>query len=224
MKTSVDQIGPNKVRLSVEVPVDDVRKALDRTYKKLAGEVRIPGFRPGKVPKPIIDQRLGRDFVKSEALKEALPAFLAEAVQSSDLDVVAPPAVDVTTFEDDQDLVFEAVVETRPTPELTDWAGLKVERPSTTVTDDEVAEQVERLRTRYASLEVVERPLKNGDFASIDLQTYRHDETIDELTAKDLLVEPSSRASGRGTSSRSRPPSESGPATAPAGRSACRCS
>lgn len=188
VKTSQDRLGKNKVRLTVEVPSEDVGKLLDRAYRKLAGEVRVPGFRPGRVPKKIIDQRLGRDFVRQEALRDGLPDLVAQAIVDTELDVVAPPEVDVTTFEDDT-LTFEAVVETKPEPELKTYAGLRVEKPSVAVDDAEVEEQVERLRERYSSLEVVNRPLKAGDFALIDLNTYRHDEVIDEATSKDLLIE-----------------------------------
>lgn len=189
LKTQLDEVGKNKVRLTIEVPHADVDKLLGRTYRRLAQEVRVPGFRPGKAPRAVIDQRLGKDFVRNEALKELLPEFYAEAVQSSDLDVVAPPSIDIKTFEDGQDLMFEAVVETRPTPELKEYSGLKATKPPSEVTDTELDEQIERLRIRFASLEVTERPLHKEDFALIDLTTYRHDETIDELTAKDLLIE-----------------------------------
>jgi trigger factor len=189
MKTSVDEIGKNKVRLTVEVPSADVDKLLSRTYRRLAQQVKVPGFRPGKAPKAIIDQRLGKDFVRTEALKDGLSDLYAEAVEASDLDVVAPPEIDIKTFEDGTDLTFEAVVETRPIPELGEYAGLKVTKPPSEVTDADTDEQLERLRVRFASLEVVERPLKKEDFALIDLTTYRHDVTIDELTAKDLLIE-----------------------------------
>ncbi|HYZ92059.1 MAG TPA: trigger factor [Actinomycetota bacterium] len=189
MKTSAEEIGKNKVRLTVEVPHTDVEKELGRTYRRLAKEVRVPGFRPGKAPRAVIDQRLGRDFVRNEALKDLLPGFYAEAVESSSLDVVAPPSIDIKSFEDGQDLTFEAVVETRPDPQLKEYAGLKVTKPPVDVSDEELADQLERLRVRFASLEVIERPLQNEDFAQIDLTTYRHDETIDELTAKDFLIE-----------------------------------
>ena len=189
LKTQVDEVGKNKVRLTIEVPQADVDKLLGRTYRRLAREVRVPGFRPGKAPRAVIDQRLGRDFVRNEALKELLPEFYAEAVQSSDLDVVAPPSIDIKTFEDGQDLTFEAVVETRPTPELKEYSGLEANKPPSEVTDEELDEQIERLRIRFASLEVTEHPLRKGDFALIDLTTYRHDETIDELTAKEFLIE-----------------------------------
>jgi trigger factor len=189
VRTSAEEIGANKVKLTVEVPHADVDKLLGRTYRRLAKEVRVPGFRPGKAPRAVIDQRLGRDYVRSEALKELLPEVYAEAVESSALDVVAPPSIDIKTFEDGQDLTFEAVVETRPTPELKEYTGLKVTKPKSDVTDADVDDQLERLRVRFASLEITERPLRKEDFALIDLTTYRHDETIDELTAKDFLIE-----------------------------------
>lgn len=189
MKTSSEEIGKNKVRLTIEVPASQVEELLSRTYKRLAKEIRVPGFRPGKAPKAIINQRLGKDYVRSEALKEGLPGLYAEAVSSSEIDVVAPPEIDVKTFEDGTDLTFEAVVETRPAAELKEYSGLQATKPPVEVSDADVEEQVESLRVRFASLEVTERPLQEGDFAQIDLTTTRHDETIDELTAKDFLVE-----------------------------------
>lgn len=189
MKTSAEEIGKNKVRLLIEVPHSDVDKLVTRTYRRLAKEVKVPGFRPGKAPRAVIDQRLGKDFVRSEALRDVLPDLYAQALKSSDLDVVAPPSIDVKTFGDGEDLTFEAVVETRPTPELKDYSGLPATKPRAEVTDAELEDQLERLRVRFASLEVTERPIRKEDFALIDLTTYRHDETIDELTAKDLLVE-----------------------------------
>jgi trigger factor len=189
MNTTIEEVGKNKVRLTVEVPKADVEKVLGRTYRRLAGEVKVPGFRPGKAPRSVIDQRLGRDFVRNEALRDMLPDLYAEAVRDSDLDVVAPPSIDIKNFEDDQDLTFEATVETRPTPELKDYSGLAVTKPTVEVTDADLDEQIERLQVRFATLEVTGRPLQKGDFALVDLNTYRHDETIDELTAKDLLIE-----------------------------------
>jgi trigger factor len=189
LKTQVEDAGKNKVKLTVEVPNADVEKVLSRTYKRLAGQVKVDGFRPGKVPRGVIDQRLGRDFVRSEALRDLLPEVYAEAVRSQDIDVVAPPEIDVKTYEDGQDLTFEAVVETRPEAVLKEYSGLPATKPPVSVSDADVDEQIERLRVRFASLEVTERPLAQGDFAQIDLTTYRHDQTIDEMTAKDLLIE-----------------------------------
>jgi trigger factor len=189
LKTQVDEVGKNKVKLTVEVPIADVEKLISQTYKRLAAQVKVPGFRPGKAPRAVIDQRLGKDFVCSEALKDLLPDLYAEAVRSEEIDVVSAPDIDVTAFEDGGDLTFEAVVETRPDAVLKDYSGLAVTKPPAKVSDGDVDEQVERLRERFASLEVTERPLRSGDYAQIDLTTYSHDETIDELTFKDVLVE-----------------------------------
>jgi trigger factor len=190
VKTSAEEIGKNKVKLTVEVPAADVEKLFVRTYKSLAQQVKVPGFRPGKAPRSVIDQRLGKDYVRSEALREGLPDLFAEAVRDTDLDIVAPPEIgEIDGFEPGKDFTFEATVETRPTPELKDYSGLPASKPKVEVADAEVDEQIERLRVRFATLEPTERPLQKEDFASIDLTTYRHDETIDELTAKDLLIE-----------------------------------
>jgi trigger factor len=189
LKTEVTEAGKNKVKLTIEVPSADIEKVLSRTYKRLAADVRVPGFRPGKAPRAVIDQRLGKDFVRSEVLKDILPDLYAEAVRSEDVDVVAPPSIEVTSFEEGKDLTFEATVETRPEPVLKDYTGLAGTKPEVAITDADVDEQVEHLRNRFATLEVIERPLQNGDFAQIDLTTTHHDSTIDELTTKDFLIE-----------------------------------
>ncbi len=185
----MDEVGKNKVKLTVEVPVEDVEKILSQTYKRLAAQVKVPGFRPGKAPRAVIDQRLGRDFVRSEALKDLLPDLYAQAVRTEDIDVVAPPDIDVTAFEDGNDLTFEAVVETRPEAVLKNYTGLVAAKPPTEVSDNDVDEQIERLRERFASLEVSERLLQDGDYAQIDLTTSRHGETIEALSFKDQVIE-----------------------------------
>ncbi len=189
MQTSIEEIAKNKVRLTVDVPNADVEKVLIDTYRRLADQVRVPGFRPGKAPRAIIDQRLGRDFVRSEALKDLLPNLYAEALRSTELDVVAPPSIDVKHFEDGADLTFEAVVETRPDAVLKTYAGLPATRPPVDVGDDDVDGQIERLRVRFATLEVTERLLQEGDYAQIDLTTDRNGQNIEELTFKDVLIE-----------------------------------
>lgn len=189
MQTTVEEIGKNRVRLTVEVPTADVEKILNRTYRRLAGEIRVPGFRPGKAPRSVIDQRLGKDFVRSEALKDLLPDSYAEAVRSTDIDVVAPPEIDVKSFEDGAALTFEAVVETRPEATVQGYDGLPGSRPKIEVADEDIERQIEVLQTRFATLETVERPIAEGDYAQIDLTTSRHGEPIDELTAKDFLIE-----------------------------------
>jgi trigger factor len=189
LKTQVEEVSKNKVKLTVLVPTADVEKVLGDTYRRLAAEVRVPGFRPGKAPRAVIDQRLGKDFVRSEVLKDILPPLYAEALKETDLDVVAPPSIDVKSFEEGEDLTFEAVVETRPDAILKKYDGLKVTKPPVEVTDADVDDQVERMRTRFASLEAIERPLQSGDYAQIDLTTYRHDQTIEDLSFKDVMVE-----------------------------------
>ena len=189
MKTQVDEVGKNKVKLTVEVPHADIEKVLSQTYKRLAAQMKVPGFRPGKAPRAVIDQRLGRDFVRSEALKDLLPDLYAEAVRSQDIDPVAPPDIDVKAFEAGSDLTFEAVVETRPDAVLKDYTALAAAKPPSDVSDADVDEQIERLRERFATLEVSERPLQAGDYAQIDLTTYRHEEIVDALTFKDQVVE-----------------------------------
>lgn len=189
LTTHVEQLGSNKVRLHVAVPETEFEKAIDAAFRKLAREVKIPGFRPGKAPRQLLEARLGGELAREEALKDALPRYYAEAVESEQLDTIAPPEIDIISGEDSGDVEFDAVVEVRPVVELSAYDELRVELPSPEVTEDVVDTQIDALRERFADLEDSAAPLASGDYAQIDIKGYIHDEVVDALTATDFLYE-----------------------------------
>jgi len=189
LTTSVEPLDGNKVRLRVAVPAEEFEKAVDAAFRKLAREVKVPGFRPGKVPRQLLEARLGSDVAREQALRDALPDYYAEAVAAEDIDVIAPPEIDLTGGEESGDIEFDAVVEVRPTVTLHGYDGLHVEIPSPEVSDEAVDAQIDALRERFADLEDSSAPLTDGHYATIDIKGYVHDEVIEGLTATDFLYE-----------------------------------
>ncbi len=189
MQTTVESTAKHTVKLTVEVPVEEYSKDLDRAYRSIANQVKIPGFRKGKVPKQIIDAQIGREAVHEEFLNAAVPQYYRQAISDEDLAPIADPDIDLTAFEDDTPLVFTAVVEIRPRLEFTkeDYEGLKVLKPDTDVTDAEIDEWIERLRERFAELEPAERPAIEGDFVTIDLHATVDGAEVEDLARTDYL-------------------------------------
>lgn len=189
MKTTRTQETPSTIRLSIEASAQEVEPSLDRAFRELSQSVKVPGFRQGKVPRKILEARLEPDEIREAALREAIPALLSEAVKDEELQPIVPPSVEISSYEVGGSLAFDATVEVRPAINLPDLGSLVVSRPAVDVKEEEVAEQLTRLRERYATLESTARPLEAGGFGLIDLRTYVHDTTIDEATATDLMYE-----------------------------------
>ncbi|TMK61258.1 MAG: trigger factor [Actinobacteria bacterium] len=188
LSTSVERLEGNKVRLHVAVPADEFEKAIDGAFRKLAREVKIPGFRPGKAPRRLLEVRLGSEVAREQALRDELPNYYRQAIEAEDLDTIAPPEIDITAGEETGDVEFDAVVEVRPVVELQGYDGLRVEIPYQDI-DAAVDGQVDALRDRFADLEDTPAPLIDGSYATIDIKGYRHDEVIDGLSATDYLYE-----------------------------------
>jgi trigger factor len=169
VKSAVETLNPTRVRLTVEVPFEELKPSLDAAYKKIAGQVSVPGFRKGKVPPAIIDKRFGRAAVLEEAVNEALPKFYGEAVQEREIQVIGPPQVDISEFADGEELKFTAEVDVKPEIVLPDYNGLEVTVDDAEVTESDVEEQLNALRERFATLVGVDRPVEDGDFVLIDL-------------------------------------------------------
>ncbi|HEX8004236.1 MAG TPA: trigger factor [Mycobacteriales bacterium] len=190
MKATVEPLGPTRVKLNVEVPFEELAPAIDTAYKRIARQVKVQGFRPGKVPPRILDQRVGRGYVLEEALNDALPRLYREAVDENEVAVVGQPEVDLTSFGDGQPLTFTATVDVRPDILLPDYEGLPVTVDAVTVTDEEVDQQLGSLRDRFATLKTVERPAQNGDFVVIDIHaTDANGDRIDGSEAAGLSYE-----------------------------------
>src|SRR6476660_8891581 len=171
VKSAVETISPTRVKLVVEVPFAELKPMLDQAYKTIGAQVQIPGFRKGKVPSRIIDQRVGRGAVVQEAVNEALPVFFAQAAEAEDIRAIGQPEVDVTVETD-----------VRPQIELPDLEGIAVEVDEVKASDDDVDERLTALRERFGSLVGVERAVEDGDFVSIDLSAAIGDEEIDSVT------------------------------------------
>jgi len=185
VKSAVETLNPTRVKLTVEVPFDELKPSLDAAYKHIASQVVVPGFRKGKVPPRIIDQRIGKGAVIEEAVNEALPQFYAQAVEKSDVRPLGQPTVDVTEVPDPTaggDLKFTAEVDVRPTIDLPELEGIEVTVDDVEVSDEDVDLRVESLRERFGTLTAVERAAGSGDFVSVDIAAAIEDEEIDTAT------------------------------------------
>ena len=138
MKSTVETLEGNKVKLSVEVDETEFDRDIDVAFRKIAREVRLPGFRPGKAPRRILEARIGLAPARQQALQDAIPRYLADAVKVHDVDIIAPPEVDITAGEDEGPVAFDATVEVRPQVIVPGYAGLRVELPPIAASDDEV--------------------------------------------------------------------------------------
>ncbi len=151
------------------MPFDELKPSLDKAYREVGRQVRIPGFRPGRVPPPVIDRRVGREVVLSQAVNDAIPDLYAKAVADGDVYALGQPEVEITNLDDGKQLTFTVEVEIRPWFDLPDLSSLSVTVDNTLVTPDEVAERLAMLQDRFASLKGVQRPVADGDHVSIDL-------------------------------------------------------
>jgi trigger factor len=189
MRASSETIEGNKVRLSVEVDEPEVDKVIDEAIRTLSRQAKVPGFRPGKVPRQVLEARMGgAGALRAEALREAIPDFYAQALAETEVDPIAAPEIDITAGEQDGALSFDAVVEVRPLVAIPGYAGLKVTVPSPSVTDEEVDGQIDRLRETEAELVQVKRSARNGDHVTIDLHGTLPDGR-EVVGADDLLYE-----------------------------------
>ena len=184
MKSAVETLNPTRVKLSVEVPFEELKPSLDAAYKTIGSQIQVPGFRKGKVPSRIIDQRVGRGAVLQEAVNDALPQFYGQAVEENKVRPIGQPDVDVTDVpaEDGQDLKFTVEVDVRPEVALPeDFSGITVEVDEAQASDADVEERLTSLRERFGTLKGVDRVVENGDFVSIDLDARIGDDEIDSV-------------------------------------------
>lgn len=189
MKAVLEPLEGNKVKLSIEVDEQEFEKDIDAAFRKIAREVRIPGFRPGKAPRRILEARLGKETGRTEALRDALPSYYTQAVRQHEVDVVAPPEIDIKAGEDAGPVTFDAVVEIRPHIQLPGYQGLRVEIPSPEATDEDIDAQIDRLRGNFGELLAVDRPAQEGDFLTIDLSGTRNGEPVTGLDLDDFSYE-----------------------------------
>jgi trigger factor len=191
MESSVQEAGKHSVTVTVEVPADEFAKDLDRAYRRIGQQVKVPGFRKGKVPRRIIDAQIGREAVLQEFMEDSLPTYYSRAVREHELAPITDPDIDVETVEEGSPLVFTATVEVRPRLTLDDWRDVvrSVDRPPAEVTERDVDEFIDRLRERFAEVEAVGHPARRGDYVVADIRASIHDEEVPELTMLDYLYE-----------------------------------
>ncbi|WP_018685173.1 trigger factor [Actinokineospora enzanensis] len=169
MKSTVEQLSPTRVRINVEVPFDELKPNFDRAYRKLASQVRIPGFRPGKAPARVIESRIGRAPILDEVVNEAIPAKYLEAVNAGEVKTLGQPDIEVTKLEDGDHIAFTAEVDVRPDITLPAFGEFAVTVDDLELADTEVDEQLDELRARFGTLTGADRPVEDGDFVSVDL-------------------------------------------------------
>ena len=189
MKSSVEVLSPTRVRLDVEVAYSELESHVANAYKKVAAQVNIPGFRKGKIPAAMIDQRVGRGAVIDEAINTALPIFYGQAAREHTVAVIGRPEVDVKEFVDNEKLVFSVEVDVRPEVVLPDFSKVTIEVDDVTVADADVDEQIESLRTRFGTLTTVEREVKDGDFTTLDMTAFIDGQEVDGGQANDISYE-----------------------------------
>jgi trigger factor len=189
VKTDVEELSPTRVKLTIEVPFEELKKNLDQAYREVARQVRVPGFRPGKVPPRVIDQRIGRGAVLEQAINDAVPQLYSKAVAENEVVPLGQPDVEVTKLDDGKELAFTAEVDVRPKFDLPDLETVSVTVENAEVSPDQVEEYLRALRERFASLKTVDRAAETGDFVSIDLAATVDGNPVEDAQATGVSYE-----------------------------------
>jgi len=189
VKTDVEELSPTRVKLTIEVPFEELKSSVDRAYREVARQVRIPGFRPGRVPPRIIDQRIGRGAVLEQAVQEAVPELYGKALEENDVFALGQPSVEITKLDDGKELAFTAEVDVRPKFDIPDITGMPVTVDNADVDPDQVEEYIGSLRERFASLKGADRPVETGDFVSIDLSAEVDGKAVEDAQASGISYE-----------------------------------
>ena len=189
MKSTVEKLSDTRVKLTVDVPFDDISESIDAAYKRIAQQVNIPGFRPGKAPARVIDQRFGRGVVLEEAVNDALPSAYEQALADNDVTVVGQPEVELTELNDGENFVFTAAVDVRPEFDLPEYSNLSVSVDDNEASDADVEEQLDELRKRFGTATPVERAATSGDLVVIDVEGVLDGESLEDYSAKALSYE-----------------------------------
>jgi len=198
VKSSVEVLDDNKVKVSVEVDESTLEVAVDEAFKKIAREVRVPGFRPGKAPRRVLEANIGAGYARAEAIQSSVPDYYGAALRDNAIDAIAQPEIELTDGEESGPLVFEAVVETRPSFVIDGYADIEVKVPNPIPDDDIIESQMDLMRGRFADLVDVERPAVSGDTVSIDIVGEVDGEPLPGLSADDYSYEVGSGGLGSG--------------------------
>ncbi|MDR2896626.1 MAG: trigger factor [Propionibacteriaceae bacterium] len=186
MTSTVERLSSTRVKLTIEVPFADLKPAIDKAYRTVAGQISIPGFRKGHVPPAVIDQRVGRGSVLSEAVNEVLPQVYAKAIDEQGLTPLGRPEVDMTKLEDGESAEFVAEVDVAPDFELPDFSSLTATVPAADDIDSGVDQRIETLRERFAEVEPVDRPSQVGDQVTINLSGFQEGQALADANAEGI--------------------------------------
>jgi trigger factor len=189
LKSTVEKLTPTRVKLSIEVTFDELAPHVDGAYKTLSEKINIPGFRKGKVPTAMIDQRVGRGAVLDEAINAALPTFYSQAAKENDVLVIGRPDIEIVELKDKENFSFTVEVDVRPEITLPNFSQIKIEVDDVKVSDADIDEQIQSLRTRFGTLTTVEKNVATGDFVTIDLVATKDGNDLEGGTANDLSYE-----------------------------------
>ncbi len=189
MKTSVEAQEDNRVKLSVEIEEAEFEKSIDAAFRKIAREVRLPGFRPGKAPRRVLERHVGKESARQQAIQDSVPEYYLQAVNDNDIDVIAPPQLSITSGEANGPITFEATVEVRPSVRVPGYDGLQVTIPSPVASKAEVDAQVDRMRDAFAATTVVDRQAHPGDSVRINVRGTLDGEEVPGLHADDYVYE-----------------------------------
>jgi trigger factor len=189
VKSSVEPLEGNRVKLSVNIDADEFDRNIDQAFRKIAREVRLPGFRNGKAPRRVLEARIGLAPAREQALRDAIPEYLAKAVREHDVDLIATPEVEITGGQEEGPVAFDATLQVRPEITVPGYGGLRVELPSTDATDDEVETAMTAELRRQGELVDAGRPSVAGDFITVDLAATRDGEEVAGLNTEDWSYE-----------------------------------
>lgn len=189
MKSAVENLEGNKVKLSVEVDAAEFADDQAIMFRQLAKELKLPGFRKGKAPRSVIEARLGKEYTRRRTLEEALPRYCSQAIVEHQVDAISAPEVDIKSEIEDDLVVFEMVVEVRPEVSVAGYGSLRVEIPAPTPTEEEIAAELDRFRAHFGTLEQVARPAMEKDRVTVDLRATYNGETFEPFEASDYVYE-----------------------------------
>ncbi|MEY3531717.1 MAG: hypothetical protein RLY68_719, partial [Actinomycetota bacterium] len=186
MKSTIENLTPTRIKVQVEVPFSELKPSLDAAYQKIASQISVPGFRKGKVPTQVIDQRVGRPAVLQEAINEAVPKAYAEALKDKKVYPIGRPNVEVDELKENEELKFSAEVDVRPDFETPKYKGLKLKVDKARELGEDVKKQLEDLQARFSTLSVVERAVKDQDVVILDITGTKDGEQVNQYSGQAL--------------------------------------
>jgi len=189
VKSTIEALEGNKVKLSIELEEAEFDREIDAAFRKIAKEIRLPGFRPGKAPRQVVEARIGKDAARTQAIQDAIPEYLSRAVREHDVDIIATPDVELKEGQEAGVVKFDATCEIRPEITVPGYTGLRIELPSPEVTDENLEEVIIGERRRHGVLTDVDRAAATGDYVIVDLAGLRDGEPVVGLNTEDWTYE-----------------------------------